>query len=289
LTVVTPLYQFAKKLPRYTKQTKRISDEAIAVLQILQKTVEPDELLFSGLPQALGLTAITTERSEEQLTNAKELKARLVKVLREIHGAYDALLTEGHQLIFKAFGVRSEETKLREDLQVRCRYLVGQCIEPTLKRFMLAVLNPEAGDRQWLESLLMIIADKPAESWRDEDVTAFEVSLANLVRRFRNLEALQKDVEAKGEGFEARRITMTRPDGHEANMVVWVDKQRREQAQQKLNEILESLAEDDSQLQQALLMQLTEKLLQSMPSEHIVTMKSKRGRKSKKSSDSQAG
>ncbi|MGB2924287.1 MAG: hypothetical protein WBB82_03220, partial [Limnothrix sp.] len=178
LTVVTPLYQFAKKLPRYTKQTKRISDEAIAVLKILQKTVEPDELLFSGLPQALGLEAITPERSEEQLTNAKELKVRLVNVLREIHGAYDVLLTESRQLIFKAFGVRSEETKLREDLQVRCRYLVGQCIEPTLKRFMLAVLNPEAGDRQWLESLLMIIADKPTESWTAQAVMPFEVSLA---------------------------------------------------------------------------------------------------------------
>jgi hypothetical protein len=113
--------------------------------------------------------------------------------------------------------------------------------------------------------------------------------LADLVRRFRNLEALQKDVEAKGEGFEARRITMTHPDGHEANLVVWVDKQRREQAQKKLDEILESLASDDSQLQQALLMQLTEKLLQSMPSEHVVEMKRKRGRKPSKSPDTQIG
>ncbi|QCS48139.1 hypothetical protein FEK30_01080 (plasmid) [Picosynechococcus sp. PCC 11901] len=170
LTVVTPLYQFVKKLPRYTKQTKRISDEGIAVLKILQQTVEPDELLFRDLPQALGLEPITTKRSEKQLNNAKELKGRLVQVLREIYGAYDALLTESRQLIFKAFGVRSEEAKLREDLQVRCRYLVNQCIEPTLKRFMKAVLDSEVGDRQWLESLVMIVADKPAESWTDQDL-----------------------------------------------------------------------------------------------------------------------
>ncbi|WP_052349722.1 hypothetical protein [Picosynechococcus sp. NKBG042902] len=168
LTVVTPLYQFVKKLPRYTKQTKRISDEGIAVLKILQQTVEPDELLFRDLPQALGLEPITTKRSEKQLNNAKELKGRLVQVLREIYGAYDALLTESRQLIFKAFGVRSEEAKLKEDLQVRCRYLVNQCIEPTLKRFMKAVLDSEVSDRQWLESLVMIIADKPAESWTDQ-------------------------------------------------------------------------------------------------------------------------
>ncbi|MDJ0577628.1 MAG: hypothetical protein QNJ65_21020 [Xenococcaceae cyanobacterium MO_234.B1] len=55
LTVVTPLYQFVSKLPKYTKQTKRLSPEAVGVLQALQKTVEPDVLLFTELPQACGL------------------------------------------------------------------------------------------------------------------------------------------------------------------------------------------------------------------------------------------
>ena len=46
LTVVSPLYQFAKKLPRYTQQSQQCSPEARKTLTILQKTVEPDELLF---------------------------------------------------------------------------------------------------------------------------------------------------------------------------------------------------------------------------------------------------
>ena len=39
LTVVTPLYQFVNKLPNYTKQTKRLSPEAIAILQAFSKIV----------------------------------------------------------------------------------------------------------------------------------------------------------------------------------------------------------------------------------------------------------
>ncbi|MEA5507009.1 hypothetical protein VB735_28725 [Halotia wernerae UHCC 0503] len=53
-------------------------------------------------------------------------------------------------------------------------------------------------------------ADKSAESWIDDDAIAFEMKLADLVRRFKNLEALQKEVAANGEGFEARRITLTK-------------------------------------------------------------------------------
>jgi len=33
------------------------------------------------------------------------------------------------------------------------------------------VADEAVGDRQWLEAIVMVIADKPAESWKDEDVT----------------------------------------------------------------------------------------------------------------------
>ena len=214
LTVVTPLYQFVNKLPNYTKQTKRISPEAVAVLQALQKTVEPDKLLFTELPQACGLPAIGTDEAEDSVT-AKELRTKLVKVIKELSQAYDKLLADCKSLLLDAFGVRRGEPKLREDLRVRSNYLIDKCIEPTLKRFTKAAIDETVDDAQWLKALVMIVADKPAESWTDQDVTRFEIELADLVRKFQNLEALQKETTAKGEGFEARRITVTHADGQE--------------------------------------------------------------------------
>lgn len=73
---------------------------------------------------------------------------------------------------------------------------MGQCLEPSLRRFTLAATDDTARSREWLEALVMIIADKPAESWTDEDVTGFEIKLSDIVRRFKNLEALQKEVAA---------------------------------------------------------------------------------------------
>lgn len=251
LTVVTPLYQFVKKLPRYTQQTQRLEEESRNILRALQTTVEPDELLFKALPQACNLPPIGMESGDDGLT-AKTLRTKLVHALREIHTAYDNLLSDCQKLLYEAFGVRSKETKLREDLRVRANYLAGKCIESLLKRFTQAASDETASDTQWLEALVMIIADKPAESWTDEDVTLFEVKLADLVRRFKNLEAVQKEVAAKGEGFEARRITMTRPDGEEIHQMVWVDHSRESQVEELVNKILSQLPED-KQLRQAIL------------------------------------
>ncbi len=277
LTVVTPLYQFASKLPKYTKQTKQqLSPEAVAVLEALQETVEPDELLFTSLPQACGLPAISTEKVDDG-TIAKKLRAKLGQVIRELHTAYDSLLNDCQSLLYNAFGVRRGEQKLREDLRVRANYLVENCLEPTLRRFTKAAADQKPGDKEWLEALVMIVADKPAESWTDKDVTQFESKLADLVRRFQNLEALQKEATVNGVGFEARRLTVTHADGQETHRLVWVDNEQENQVNKLVEKVLDVLPEN-SQLQQAVITKLTERILNGSTSsnENIVHLETKR-------------
>jgi hypothetical protein len=267
LTVVRPLFNFVKKLPAYTKNTKRLSQEAIAVLATLQKAQEPDELLFTSLPQACGMKAIEPGENDDGNT-AKTLRKKLVHALHEIQTAFDCLLTECQNHLYDAFGVRSSETKLREDLRVRASYLAGQVLERQLKSFVQVAVDDTAPDSEWLEALVMIVADKPAESWKDEDVTGFELKLSDISRRFKNLEALQKEVAAKGQGFEARRITVTRPDGEEAHQIVWVDHESEDQIEALVNEILQKpLLKNNPQLQQALLAKLSDRILGSAASE----------------------
>ncbi len=262
LAVVKPLFQFVKKLPAYTIKTKRLSSEAQAVLQTLRDSQEPDELLFTYLPQACGLSPIIAGEADDG-TTAGTFRKKLVQALHEIQTAYDCLLSECQTLLGNAFAVRSSETKLREDLRIRASYLVGQCLEPSLRRFTLAATDDTAAEREWLEALVMIVADKPTESWKDEDVTGFEIKLSDIARRFRNLEALQKEVAAStGEGFEARRITVTRPDGQEVHQTIWFDHERQDQIECLLDEIVGILnLHDNPQLQKAVVAKLAEKVL----------------------------
>ncbi len=280
LTVVTPLYQFVKKLPAYTQQTKRLSKEALDVLKALQETVEPDELIFTQLPIACNLPKIGTEEAYDK-TIANNLRTKLVQALREIYTAYEKLLTECQSLLYDAFGVRSKETQLREDLRVRAKYLAGQCVEQNLRSFVQAAIDEDKSDTEWLQALVMVIADKPPESWTDEDVTAFEIKLSDVARRFKNLEALQKEAATKGDGFEGRRITVTRPDGGETHRMVWVDYSRQVLVEQLVRDILEKLPDDD-QIRQAVLAKLTERILNEDLGEGVVKIKGKRGSGSQK-------
>lgn len=123
----------------------------------------------------------------------------------------------------------------------------------------------------------MIVADKPAAFWIDEDFTGFEIKLSDLARRFKNLEALQKEVATKGEGFEARKVTVTRPDGQETHGMVWIDRENQDQIESVLNEILGILNKyDNNQLQQAVVARLTERVLGSLPQDAVAQIRRKR-------------
>jgi hypothetical protein len=128
-----------------------------------------------------------------------------------------------------------------------------------------AAVNENATDTEWLEALLMIVADKPAESWTDEDVTNFELKLSDIARRFKNLEALQKDSQTRtSEGFEARKITVTRPDGQETHSLVWFDHENQVQIDGVFEEILGILRRyENPQLHQSVVAKLTEYVLSS--------------------------
>jgi hypothetical protein len=267
LSVVKPLVQFVRKLPAYTLKTKRISPEAQAVIQTLLQTQEPDELLFTALPIACGLGAIVLGQPEVGET-ARIFRETLVQLLREIHTAYEALLTNSETLLYNAFGLRSSRDQLRQDLQFRSRYLLGNCAESSLDRFVRAAANETAAPRPWLEALVMIVADKPAEVWTEADVTLFESKLGDLARRFKNLEALQKEVAANSQGgFEARRITVTRSNGEEIHQMVWMDYEQQATVDLIVERILAECRDratspqEIRQLQQALLTRLTERVL----------------------------
>jgi hypothetical protein len=163
--------------------------------------------------------------------------------LRELDGAYERQLERCAALMHHAFALKSDRTRLREDLRARAQYLVEATLDRGLRSFVLAAVNEVAGEREWLEALVMIIADRPADTWTDDDAAGFEMRLSDMARRFRNLERLvQEATDTNREGFDARRITITRPDGSEVHKLVWVDHHARELIDRVLAEVRGHLA-----------------------------------------------
>ena len=274
LDIVRPLIRFVKYLPKYTLKTKELTHEAIAVREALLNAREPDHLIFYDLPKACNIEPILPE-SEKDVEKAQKLKIELIKAMKELQLAYDNLLSQCRDLLHKAFSIRSEKDKIREDLRVRAHYLTDKCIEPRLRSFLFAAIEETADDRQWLESIIMVIADKPAESWNDENVIGFEMQLSDIARIFINLESLQNNLAREPKkGLIAQKITITHSDGREVHRTIWIERETQEKIDKIVNNIIEKdIMKNNEPLQKAIVASLIEKVLSPKKEEKVKSKK----------------
>lgn len=260
LSVVKPIIGFINQLPQYTIGTREgVNEKAIAIRDSVLKAKEPDVLLFDTLPKACGLGSLDQEASIENKI-IKSFRANLAEGLKDLQTAYEKLLADCKHLIHKAFKISSDMQKTREDLRVRASYLRGQVVEDQLRRFIITAINEKDSDDAWLESLVMVIADKPPRVWNDKDRIVFESKLYDIARRFRNLESLQKDMARDSRtGYIARRVTVTRPDGKDLSHVIWIDNEQVK----KIEGIAQNIIEDNNDFMEALVAILVEKTVEN--------------------------
>jgi hypothetical protein len=116
LMVAKPLFSFARRLPKFTRQTRRVSERSRRVLGVLQTAQEPHVLLFQALPLACDLEPFAPEMAEDGPRVAL-FRERLVACLRELQVADERLLTDCAGWLAGAFG--TGQGRLREDLRSR--------------------------------------------------------------------------------------------------------------------------------------------------------------------------
>ena len=240
LAVVRPLMAFAQGLPDDVRSTDSLSTEARAVALALLQASEPDELLFTELPQACGLQPII--ESADDPRQSDEFIRRLKAALAELGGSYQRLLDRLADLMRTAFRVSDDAPDgLREALRVRSGRLVGNVIDPKLRAFLLAAGDRNFDETEWLEAVAMSLMSKPPSSWSDHDVVAFEALLAERAGWFRRLEALYFAMLKGEDSFDARKLTITMRDGTEASEIVPIDKVTEEVAGAALDPVVKEL------------------------------------------------
>lgn len=265
LSIVKPLIGFVKRLPSFALTTEnKVTERAKAVRKALLDAKEPDELLFKALPQACDLPDILGDENDYK-KSVKTFRKRLVQALSSLQAAYDDLLGQCENLIKRAFAIKIDSPEFRDSLRYKAMNLSSQVIEKRLKSFILAATDKKSDNRSWLESILLIISNKPPKTWTDKDVMIFEIKLSDIARRFMNLEALQKEMAIPSEGIDARRITVTYPDGDEIHQVLWIDREKQTKIERIADEIIDNYClNDDMNLKQAVTAALIEKIFHKL-------------------------
>jgi hypothetical protein len=224
LAVVSSLVALVNGLPDHIRRTRNLSSDAIAVRQALTTATEPDELLFSDIPAALGYEPVPATTAYP--TDALDGLCRRVKdVTIELRSAYPALLSEIRDALQDHVGPNCKP--LREGLAARARELEGRIIDPAVAKLSAALAADMADEESWLSYVAMNVTGQPPEGWSDDDRRRFFVSIADAGGTFRRIHALNADLEARGEGFDAFRHVLTRSDGAEAVHVQPIDANAR--------------------------------------------------------------
>jgi hypothetical protein len=222
LSVVRPLILFAQGLPDYTRQTAQLSEQARAVREALYATREPDELMFSALPAALGYPPLGSDASA---AGARDFTAALAGALRELEAAYPTMLDRMIAHLREVLGVKGPPGAVREDLRTRSRHLLDAVIEPQMRSFLRMASDTELDDSEWIEALAMTVHGTPPQTWVDEDLAQFEAEANERAQWFRRLELLHYEMAVKPrKGYDVRRVTVTAPDGTEMSELAWIDK-----------------------------------------------------------------
>lgn len=233
LTVVGYLVSRINRLDNFTRRTQTLGSSTVRARQALMEAVEPDELLFSSLPRALGFPPVPASR--RAYPKAHALAASVGEVMDELAGCFNQLLDDQLELLLE---VSSESS--RGAVALHAETLEGEVLDPDVRALVLSLANSGIDDdNDWIKAVATVVAKKAPAEWTDEDLQRFQRELHHQVATFRRLVALHADRRANGGGpFDAYRVTITKPDGTDLPLLVGVDQEARPEAERVLKETL---------------------------------------------------
>ena len=242
LAVVAGLVSRARRLDNFTQQTRELAPEVLAVRDALLQAVEPDELLFESLPEALDLPHVPS--AEAECPHADALASLVVSAMDALEGAASRLLAGALDLLVSSSGASS-----RPAVVDRARAVDVDVLDAAARPFVLAVANTGVDDDlAWIRTIATVVAQKSPAEWTDEDARRFRRVLPEQMAAFERLLALYADPAAVGhlarngdggadpgaahaDGLagagSALRVTVTRPDGREHARLVSIDGDHR--------------------------------------------------------------
>lgn len=221
LSVTRALLEKARTLTSYTVRTTQISPSAVAVREALLTTTDPDHLLFTALPVAVGHPPVPASARTRQQT-ARECALAIVDAVSELTAFQQAQRSQVVSTIGQAFRLSAATGELRRDFRARVRGLQDVLIAPDLKGLVRHVLSEGTSDDEWLDPLIIRICGAAIGNWTDAQAQHFPRQAKEMARSLDRVTYLRQGVtlDDDAEGFRAQLVTVTSPDGAEERALV---------------------------------------------------------------------
>ena len=276
VSVVGGLVSRARRLDNFTQRTRDLPAETLAVRDALLVAVEPDELLFASLPEALGLPEVAA--ADKGYPEADACAAAVVAAMDDLEATGERLMSKALELLTSSGGAPTRQAVIE-----RAAAVDPDVLDPAIRPFVLALANDGTDDDlAWIRTIATVVSQKSPAEWTDEDARRFHRVLPNQMAAFERLVALYafpghpdknggrnpaSESADRGDtnAAPALRVTVTRSDGREHARLVGFGAEQREGLAAVLDQAIveiEQLVGPGEQAQHALLALLGERVLE---------------------------
>ena len=173
LEIVKPLIKFANRLPYYTRHTNNLEDQSRKVLKALLNSSRPETLIFEEIPSALGIEKVSENPTKIYLSEYVE---GLESVHNDLRLAYNRLKERCKKHFVKFWRLKGNTYKsIRKELRARYDKQIMDLIVDSKERALAnRITDEKLSDKEWFDSLLAVLADKPVDRWNDGDFNTFQ-------------------------------------------------------------------------------------------------------------------
>jgi len=250
LAVTRAMLERVMSLSPYARNTRRLSRQTVEIRRVLSAATDPDELVFSSAPQALGFDPIPVHARTDEETGAAYI-ARLTQALDELTGASAALRQEVVSVIGREFRLPADLAALRAGLADRLHGFANAPLELPLRGFVSRILNENLPDEDWLDPVVIRLTNKALGDWTDEDAENFPLLVRQMARALDRVSHLyqisdersspepQETAAASPRETVTRLLTLTTRDGAEARTLIHVPEHARQRAEALAASVME--------------------------------------------------
>lgn len=259
IETIRPFLTFYGKLPEYTKNTKKMDRQTLALKQAIALAKDPEDTFFEQFPKALNFSIVQLQKDKKELAAYIE---KLEESIKTIRTCYDELVNRVESfLVNDILGTNAKFPEYKNELQVRFKKIKKHLLLPYQKVFFQRVNSEILDKKDWLNSITQACIGKYLENISDEDEQILYEKLKDIIHELDNLCEISKSGFDETKEIVFKLEVTSFVEGLKKNLVRLPISKNKELIQ--LQSVIKAKFSDDRQLNIATLAKLLEELIKN--------------------------
>lgn len=190
IETIKPFLVFYRALPEYSKETKRLSKQSIAIRAAIANSKDPEQSFFQDFPTALGYSVVKIQKDRSEL---QHFIIELQDAIKEIRNCFDELVNRFEAFILDTyFDTVISFEEYQRAFQERYKGLHRHLLLNTQKSFVQRIDSKIEDKKAWLNSLAQSLTGKSLEKFNDDDELVLYDKFTDMILSLDSLNEISK-------------------------------------------------------------------------------------------------